>query len=121
MALQRWLICGPEISRLLEEFEGVPSDGMNEVRDHHDSSESVQLNFHKDVKSLLLALEDAGNPFEDDSNDLFDLETKIVVPEVISQNLYKLESIGSKQFRDFLDKRVYKRSIPLSDTINKNK
>ena len=47
-----------------------------------------------------------GNPFDDDSNDLFDIETKIVVPETIAQNLYKLENVGEKQFRDFIEQRV---------------
>ena len=40
-ALQRWLICGPEISRLLDEFESI-NEGVNHVREHHDFSDSVQ-------------------------------------------------------------------------------
>ena len=61
------------------------------------------------------------NPFDDDSNDLFDLETKIVVPKTIAQNLYKLENVEEKQFRDFIEQRVWKRSVPLSDMIGRNK
>ena len=95
--LQRWLICDPEISRLLNEFEGI-NEGVNHVQEHHYFSDSVQSNFHKEVKSLLSALEDVGNSFDDDSNDLFDLETKIVVPQTISQSLYKLENVGEKRF-----------------------
>ena len=57
--------------------------------------------FHEEVKSLLSALEDVANPFHDDSNDLFDIETKIVVPETIAQNLYKLENVGEKTFSRF--------------------
>ena len=57
--------------------------------------------FHKEVKSLLSTLEDVGNPFDDDSNDLFGIETKIVVPETIAQNLYKLEHVGEKTFSRF--------------------
>ena len=95
--VQRWLICDPEISRLLNEFESI-NEGVNHVQEHHDFSDSVQSNFHKEVKSLLSALEDVGNSFDDDSNDLFDLETKIVVPQTISQSLYKLENVGEKRF-----------------------
>ena len=82
-ALQRWLVCGPEISRLLDEFESI-NEGVNHMREHHDFSDSVQSIFHEEVKSLLSALEDVGNPSDDDSNDLFDLETKILVPETIA-------------------------------------
>ena len=90
------------------------------MREHHDFSNSLQSIFHKEVKSLLSALKDVGNPFDNDSNDLIDLETKIVVPETIAQNLYKLEYVGEKQFRDFFEQRAWKRSVPLSDTISKN-
>ena len=119
-ALQRGLICGPEISRLLDEFDSI-NEGVNHVQEHHDFSNSVQSIFHKEVKSLLSALEDVGNPFDDDSSNLFDLETKIAVPETIAQNLYKLENVGEKQFRDFIEQRVWKRSVLLSDTISKNR
>ena len=112
-ALQRWLICGPEISRLLDEFESI-NEGVNRMREHHDFSDSVQSIFQEEVKSLLSALEDVGNPSDDDSNDLFDLETKIVVPETIAQNWHKLEYVGEKQVLVIV-------SVPLSDTITKNK
>ena len=46
IALQRWLICGPEISWLLDEFESI-NEGVNHVQEHHDFSDSVQSNFHK--------------------------------------------------------------------------
>ena len=101
-ALQRWLICDPEISRLLDEFKSI-NEGVNHVREHHDFSDSVQSIFQKEVKSLLSALEDVGNPFDDDSNDLFDLQTKAVVTETIAQNLNKLENVREKQFRDIIE------------------
>ena len=106
--------------QLLDEFE-IINEGVNHVREHHDFSNSVQSIFHKEVKSLLPALEDVGNPFDDDSNNLLDLETMIFVPEMIAQILHKLENVGEKQFQDFIEQRVWKRSGPLSDTISKNK
>ena len=33
--LQRWLICGPEIPQLLDEFESI-NEGVNHVQEHHD-------------------------------------------------------------------------------------
>ena len=50
------------------------------------------------VKSLPSVIEDVGNPFLDNSNALFDLETKNVVPETVAQNLYELENVGDKQY-----------------------
>ena len=86
----------------MDEFESI-NEGVNHVREHHDFSDSVQSIFQKEVKSLLSALEDVGNPFDDDSNDLFDLQTKAVVTETIAQNLNKLENVREKQFRDIIE------------------
>ena len=71
----------------MEEFKNV-NESTSQVREHHDFSESVQINLHEDVKSLLSILEVVVNPFEDDSNDLFDLETKIIISETVAQSLY---------------------------------
>ena len=73
------------------------------------------------MKSLLSVFEDVDDPFDDDSMDLFDLETKTFVRETVPYNLYELEDVGDKQFRNFIEKRDSKRSVLLSDTISKNK
>ena len=73
------------------------------------------------MKSLPSVIEDVGNPFLDNSNALLDLETKNVVPETVAQNLYELENVGDKQYRDFLEKRIWKQWVPLTDTIGQNK
>ena len=86
----------------MDEFESI-NEGVNHVREHHDFSDSIQSVFQKEVKSLLSALEDVGNPFDDDSNDLFALQTKTVVTETIAQNLNKLENVREKQFRDIIE------------------
>ena len=51
-ALLRWLICGPEISRLLDEFESI-NEGVNHVREHHDYSDSVLSISQRSEKSTV--------------------------------------------------------------------
>ena len=62
-------------------------------------------------------MDDLCNPFECDSNNVFDIGTKI---ETILENLYKPEIVEDKQFKEFLEKRVWNWSTPLSDRIRKN-
>ena len=62
-------------------------------------------------------MDDVGNPFECNSNNVFDIGTKI---EAVLENLYKPEIAEDKQFQEFLEKRVWKWSTPLSDRIRKN-
>ena len=48
------------------------------------------------MKNLLLTIDDIGNPFDDNSNDLFDLESRVVVPDNLVSNLYKIETVGTR-------------------------
>jgi len=67
-ALRRWMVTGPEVARLIREFQNE-TDSFNEPPDtrHHDQSASVQSAFVKNVQSMVNVMEDLGNPFTDGS------------------------------------------------------
>ena len=44
-SLQKWLICGPEIARILDKFEGTLNVTSNEVQARHNSNISAQSSF----------------------------------------------------------------------------
>ena len=54
-ALRRWMISGPEVARLIAEFE-ASSDTDEEMKPgpkkHHEGAKSIQLSFAKDVFNL---------------------------------------------------------------------
>ena len=78
-SLAKWLITGPEISRMIEEFESMNSvPEFGSVLEHHDSNLSAQKPFITDVKGMYDALAELGNPFLDDSADLYALDIKLV-------------------------------------------
>ena len=68
-----------------------------------------------------MALEEAGNPFKDDSSDLYDLETKLVSPIESVENINNVQKIGTTQLNKFMKNILWERKIPISDTIKKNK
>ena len=118
-ALQRWLISGPEIARLISEFECLHCQD-EKINEHHDSSTSSQRQFLDDIIKMLNTFEEWGNPFDDDSNDLYSLESKLVVPEDLAKNVRNMKQVGLDQFNEFINERLHKRNIPISDTIKKN-
>ena len=61
-ALQRWMIAGPEVARVIGEFDNlaIPENRRVDTH-HHDQTASVQISFAKDVRSLLTVIEDMGN------------------------------------------------------------
>lgn len=59
-ALRRWMVSGPEIARVVNEFENeMKVASSNDVKtDHHEENRSFQMTFFKDVKSLVASMED---------------------------------------------------------------
>ncbi|KAG1664759.1 Flotillin-1 [Nymphon striatum] len=76
-ALRRWMVAGPEVARVIEEFQDVSQHCRQKKADtrHHDQTPSVQTSFVKDVRSLVDVIEEMGNPFEEESQDVVKLSS----------------------------------------------
>ena len=118
-ALRRWLISGSEIVRVLDGFDEHPDQFRN--ANHHDCSQSAQVRFFEDVKNTLsLLINEFGNPFVDDSKDLFVLDSKVVMNEFAINNLYSMVDIGIKQSQLYFMERLHECKKTVSDTIKRN-
>ena len=121
-ALRRWMVAGPEVARLIEEFWDEADPGNRpEHTFHHDQSASVQTAFLKDVQSMVNVMEDFGNPFEEESQDLLVLDTKEIAPPAAVDALRHAREVGQQQFDNFVRERLVERTKPIEDTIHRNK
>ena len=120
-ALRRWTVSGPEIARAIEEFQDqLQPSKPGEIR-HHDQDPSVQAKFSKDVRSLVDALEELGNPFEEESTDLVVLDTKEIAGPTAVEAVRDAKRIGQEHFQAFVKERLVERTKPLDDAIHYNK
>ena len=62
-ALERWLLAGPEISRLVIEFENSFQIIKPNSNKHHEQNLSTQKCFAKDVKAFVSTGEEKGNMY----------------------------------------------------------
>ena len=115
----RWMICGPELSYCVNEFEASLTCNNNgeceeESEDanskHQEQNKSRKSRFGCQVLNLVKVISNMGNPFKEQSVDLLvldthDIEDKDVVNIVNSiETLGKsLSSISSKQNKDKTD------------------
>ena len=122
-ALRRWMISGPEMARLVNEFEAsMAPEASSESRYHHEDQKSYQVAFHRDVKSLMQVLEELGNPFEETSTtDLIILDSKVVADVDGTSRMKQLEELGRKQCDAYISERIVQRKKPISDPITRNK
>ena len=69
-ALERWLVCAPEINLHLLQFEKCYGYSSIENKDssqfHHEQTTAFQKKFIKDVYALTSMINELGNPFKRD-------------------------------------------------------
>ncbi|KAL9951067.1 hypothetical protein ACROYT_G043662 [Oculina patagonica] len=73
-ALCRWMVSGPEITRIVNEFENsmVTITGFTQAEHsakHHEDTRSLQSLFYRDVTALTRAIEVMDNPYQPLSQD----------------------------------------------------
>jgi len=120
-ALQRWMVSGPEMARLVNEFEASidRSQAPVDIR-HHEERPGVQRAFLRDVSALKATFDEFGNPFSESSSDLLVLDTKDVVDKEVIDTLYKIKQLGFQQHNTFVKERLVERVKPLDDATSKN-
>ena len=121
-SLHRWTIAGPEIVRILKEFEesslNASIDDHNSL--HHEKRRSFQKRFMADVSQLLQVLSD-DNPFTAvDSNDLVDLCSRILADPSVSDSVKMARQIGQEQMNNFINERL-KGPVAISTPLTRNK
>ena len=93
----------------------------SEVRSkHHEQHHKVQAAFQKDFKSLTSVLEELGNPFPDDSQDLLVLDTKDIMEQSVKETVRIVETIGKERFSKYVKERLTDCTVPVTETISKN-
>ena len=121
-ALLRWAVSGPELVRVISEFEAtiIGKEARDIPGTHHEETKSVQDTFISDVNSLTKVFNELGNPFTDTSGELIHLSSKDVMGKAVVENLHGLVQKGKEQYADFVEKRLKTKKIPVSDRIPRN-
>ena len=70
---------------------------------------------------MVSTIADHGFPFEEESDDLFSLHTKVSVDKNLVSKLQTLMEQGHIQFSNFVQSRFIDKSIGLEDKIPRNK
>ena len=118
-ALRRWMVAGPEISRILEQLEDSYG-GVRADTQHHEETEANQKHFLEHVRQMTNAMEEQGNPFMEDTKDLIVLDTKEIMGVEVSQSHKQLLNIGREQFEKFTREMCEGKST-FYDPLKRNK
>ena len=117
--LERWIVTGPEISRVVEEFTGVNDDDDEELP-HNEEGYASQHRFQSHAKDLMELLLGKGNPFEEDSYDLVTLVNKVCESVAAVVSVHKVESIGQERYNNFKQSVLESNDTLLAAPIKRN-
>ena len=120
--VRRWVVCGPEMARLFQEFERATKKSKSIDRRHHKQKSYVQIAFQKDVRSLTHAIEEMGNPFTEYSSDLLVLNRRDVCGHSSGRTVAQMLKIGLEQYESYryIEKRIVNQTMPITDPIKRN-
>ena len=102
VAFRRWMLSGPELSRLSRQFEeeylpdADPDNSMN-FRNHEQGLAAKTRSYQKQVNSLFETFKRLGNPLLDDFPELVILDSRNCVDESVAISLRTMEDLGTKQ------------------------
>ena len=119
-ALRRWMVGGPEVSRVIEEFEAAVFE-CQEVSSHYEETPATQNAFTRDVSVLSDSIRKSGNPFQEETEDLLVLQSRDIIDPAITNSLFEVEAAGVHQYDEFVQQRLTTHTKPLYDPIKQNK
>lgn len=120
ISLSRWTVAGPEIVRILKEFEGNNHFSSSGDVQHHEQSPAFQRRFATDVHVVLQNLYDDNTFFVVSSSDLVVLCSRVLANPSVSQSVTLARETGVDQMNKFINECL-KGSVPISVSLLRNK
>ena len=119
-ALRRWMVCGHEIARVIEEFEISTERRKKSDHRHHDQAPHTQKAIAKDVKSLRDTVERLGIPFCEDSGDLLILDSSDLVDPAVIDTARHIEKLGQDQYNMYVTEHRVNQTKHIYEPIKRN-
>ena len=102
------MVSEPEIPRIIKEVElsqelvrNIARQEEQEDVRHHEQIKGVQNTFWNQVNAVCGTIEEMGNPFEDQTGDLFALDTRDIADSKVVETVRTVEQLGNDQCQQF--------------------
>lgn len=99
--LDHWILTGPEISCVVEQFIETSDVDDAEELCHHEEGSASQHHFRCHITDLLDVVMSRGYPYEETSADLATLSNKVCADESAAPSVCILESKGQEKYDKF--------------------
>ena len=104
-AMARWFLIAPELSRLGNEAEHLVGKVSQRSVSHHDLSDAKLKRYEENVGKLREVLK-VNDPFIIEDDELINIVTHAIMPEVVKQAVIQRDSVGEEMFEKFVQERL---------------
>ena len=106
-ARSKYFLIAPELARLAEKAKEISGMSACKTEKHHHSlSTAVRARQEKNIEQLVTTFRNFTNPFLVESSDLFNIATKVVMPDKVKEDLCQQSAVGTQLLRRFVEERV---------------
>ena len=116
-ARNRFFLVSPYMARLAEEAKCI-NGTLQKNKTHHKLAPHVLKNLENRIDSLTEKMKSYGNPFKTESNKLFNLVTKKVLPQKCQEEICQQPEIGQMLYEKFCRERILSNEVNLWSTLS---
>ena len=120
-ARTKYFLIAPELARLAEQAKLMAGTSSNTQTSHHNLTTPVRLCEERNVQQLTASIQCFTNPFTVEDPDLFNLVTKVRMPEKVKKDLCDQSIIGNKLLETFVKERIQTAENSIWDVVKKRK
>ena len=118
--LQKWLVCGPQLTRLITSFEETHNEEDISHNSHHSESYAFQQKFQVKVRNLVQTIDKYGNPFSGDIPELTNIANGACFGEDVEHYMRSLKMKGDEQYEKFRTEVFHQQSVSIHAPVKRN-
>ena len=122
--LQQWMVCGPEVTRAVAEFESssvLQKEETTAFR-HHEQTSAFQKRFSKHVNIMTEEFQKLGSSFMDSyGEELAQISTRDIMDGAVVKTVRTIEDLGKQAYNKFIKERIKSSRKEIEDPVKKNK
>ena len=119
-ARTKYFLIAPELARLAEQAKEMAGTFSKKGK-HHDAITSVCTRQEKNIEQLVDCINRFTIPFSEESEDLFNLVTKVVMPEKVKEDLCQQSVIGNTMLCRFVQDSIKSNKCSIWSLMKKRK
>jgi hypothetical protein len=104
-AMARWFLIAPELTRLVSEANDLVGNVTHRLSRHQDLSDAKLERYEQNVTKLKEVLK-VNDPFLIEDDELINIVTKAIMPEIVREAVVERNQIGEDMFKTFVEDRL---------------